>query len=272
MARSDMTHISMWVDFGHQRDEVPEVVVRRLGLREPAVGLRLHRVDQVGELDRVLDEEDRDVVADQVPVALLRVELDGEAAHVARQVEGALAAGDGREPHERRGALAGPLEEVGPGEVGQRLRSSRSSRARRSRGRARRARGCARGRSGRSSRGSGSPRAAAGPRSPTRKVFWSSETGTPCWVVSTGPPAATWCVSPPAPTSVSLSFRDLPAMTSPSRTGVLTPAYPSRPASIRTILVVSRRRCRRPRLGGRPSDGPAPAAALHRRPAPAAGP
>ena len=42
------------------------------GLRIAAIGLHLHRVDQVGELDRVLDEEDRDIVADQIPIALLR--------------------------------------------------------------------------------------------------------------------------------------------------------------------------------------------------------
>ena len=106
---------------GHQRHEVPEVVVRRLGLRELAVRLRLDRVDDVGELDRVLDEEDRDVVADDVPVAFLRVQLHGEAAHVAGEIERALAAGDRRETHERRRALTRPLEDVGPREVGQRL-------------------------------------------------------------------------------------------------------------------------------------------------------
>ena len=121
IARSDIVHITMCVDFGHQRDEVPEVVVRRLRLREAAVGLLLHGVDEVGELDRVLDEEDRDVVADEVPVALLRVELHGEAAHVAGQVERALVAGDGREPDEHRRPLARPLEQVGAGEVGERL-------------------------------------------------------------------------------------------------------------------------------------------------------
>ena len=110
IARSDITHITMCVDSGHQRDEVPEVVVRRLRLREPAVGLLLHRVDEVGELDRVLDEEHRDVVADEVPVALLRVELHREAAHVAGEVGRALVAGDGREPHEHRRPLAGALE------------------------------------------------------------------------------------------------------------------------------------------------------------------
>ena len=71
---------------GRQRDEVPEVVVRGLRLREAAVGLLLGGVDQVGELDRVLDEEHRDVVADEVPVAFLGVELDREAAHVAREI------------------------------------------------------------------------------------------------------------------------------------------------------------------------------------------
>ena len=39
-------------------------------------------MDEVGELDGILDEENRDVVADQVPVAFLGVKLDGKAAHV----------------------------------------------------------------------------------------------------------------------------------------------------------------------------------------------
>ena len=106
---------------GRQRDEVPEIVVRRLRLREAAVRLLLGGVDQVGELDRILDEEDRDVVADQVPVAFLGVELDREAAHVAREVRRALAAGDGREADEDLGLLALALEQVGAGDIGQQL-------------------------------------------------------------------------------------------------------------------------------------------------------
>ena len=97
---------------GRQADEVPEIVVRRLRLRELAVRLRLHGVDDVGKADRVLNEEHRDVVADDVPVAFLGVELDREAAHVARQVHRALAAGDGREAHEGRRFLAGALEQI----------------------------------------------------------------------------------------------------------------------------------------------------------------
>ena len=106
---------------GRERDEVPEVVVGGLRLREAPVRLRLGGVDQVGELDRVLDEEDGDVVADEVPVPLLGVELHGEAADVAGEVGRALAAGDGREADEDGRLLALALEEVGPGDVGERL-------------------------------------------------------------------------------------------------------------------------------------------------------
>ena len=71
---------------GVEGDEVPEGVVRGLRLRDLPVRVRLAGVDDVGELDGVLDEEDRDVVADQVPGALLRVELRREAAGVAHRV------------------------------------------------------------------------------------------------------------------------------------------------------------------------------------------
>jgi hypothetical protein len=101
--------------FGGEADEVPEIVVCRLSLRKGAVRFFLHCVDQVGKLDRVLDEENRDIVADDVPVALLRVELDGKAADVPGEVDRALASGDGRKSNECRRPLAGSLEQVGPG-------------------------------------------------------------------------------------------------------------------------------------------------------------
>ena len=97
----------MWVDSGISEMKSQKLSCADCGLREATVGLLLDGVDEVGELDRVLDEEHRDVVADEVPVALLGVELHGEAAHVAGEVERALVAGDGREAHEHRGPLAG---------------------------------------------------------------------------------------------------------------------------------------------------------------------
>jgi len=88
--------------------------MRALGLREGAIGFLFHRMHHVGKLDGVLDEEDRDVVADEVPVAFLRIELDGKAANVAREVEGALVAGDGGKADESRRLLAGALENIRP--------------------------------------------------------------------------------------------------------------------------------------------------------------
>jgi hypothetical protein len=94
----------------HQRGEVPEGVVRRRRLRHAVVRLGLDRMHQVGELHRVLDEEDRDVVAHQVPVAFVGVELDGKAAHIARRIGRAAFAGDGGEAGEHRRDLARLLE------------------------------------------------------------------------------------------------------------------------------------------------------------------
>jgi len=72
--------------FWDERGKVPEGVVggRRLGYL--IVRFRLESVDQVRKLDRILDEEHRDVVANEVEDALGRKELAGEAARVARSV------------------------------------------------------------------------------------------------------------------------------------------------------------------------------------------
>ena len=102
--------------FGVQRHEVPERVVRRLRLRDLAVGMGLARVDDVGELDAVLDEEHRDVVADQVEVALVGVELDRESAGVAHRVGRPARAQDRREPAEDLRLLALAAEEAGLGD------------------------------------------------------------------------------------------------------------------------------------------------------------
>ena len=73
-----------------ETDEVPEIIVRGLSLRDLIVRLRLHGVNDVWELDSILNEEYRDIVADEVPVALLSVELDGKPANVANSIlEGA---------------------------------------------------------------------------------------------------------------------------------------------------------------------------------------
>ncbi|MND79419.1 hypothetical protein D3C80_711610 [compost metagenome] len=91
---------------GHQADEVPERVMRAGRLRIAAVGLHLHGMDQVGEFDRVLDEEDGDVVAHQIPVALGRIEFDGKAPDVARRIHRTGSSGDRREAREDLGLFS----------------------------------------------------------------------------------------------------------------------------------------------------------------------
>ena len=85
-------------------DEIVEAP--RLLLVGDRVGLE--GVDHVRELDRIADEEDLQVVADQVPVAVDGLQLDGEAARVARRFRRFLAADHGREAHEHRASARRP--------------------------------------------------------------------------------------------------------------------------------------------------------------------
>jgi hypothetical protein len=72
--------------------------MRGLGLRELPVRLRLCGMDKVGKLDRILDEEDRNVVANEVEIAFLGVEFNGEPANIAREIARAFDAGNRRKP------------------------------------------------------------------------------------------------------------------------------------------------------------------------------
>ena len=71
-------------------------------------------MDEVGELVRIAHEKHRRVVADQIPVAFLGVELDGKAADVALGIGCTAFAGDGGEPGEQLGLLADLREDLGP--------------------------------------------------------------------------------------------------------------------------------------------------------------
>ena len=87
---------------GQQRPEVPVVV------RAAHAGSRitLDGVIEIGKTQRIAEEKHRRVVADDVPVALLSIELEREAADIALGIGGAALARDGREAGEHRGLLA----------------------------------------------------------------------------------------------------------------------------------------------------------------------
>ena len=149
VARGDAARAHQQHDHVHRLRALGDEVELPVGLLAEGDRVGLLGVDEVGELDRVADEEDAEVVADQIPVAVLGVELDREAARVARRLGGVPAAGDRGEAQGHVGALA-----PAPGRAWRactwrwarrpRSRRPRSSRRRSSRARARRARGCAR--------------------------------------------------------------------------------------------------------------------------------
>jgi hypothetical protein len=62
-----------------------------------SVRFRFASVNHVWKLHRVLDEKDRNVVSDNVPVALLSVELDGETPDITDSVCGTTATEHGGE-------------------------------------------------------------------------------------------------------------------------------------------------------------------------------
>ncbi len=84
----------------------------RLRLRKSPVRFLLGGVDQVGKLDGVLNEEDRNIIADEIPVAFLCIELHCKTAHVARKVSRALVARNRRETDEGWCLFPGALQEI----------------------------------------------------------------------------------------------------------------------------------------------------------------
>src|SRR5580765_895790 len=105
----------------HQRHEVPECVMRRRCLWHRVMWLGLDRVDQIRKFHRVLDEEDWNVVAHQVPIAFVSVELDRKSAYIPRGVSRTAFARDCRKTHEHRCALAGFGKNGGTRNGGERL-------------------------------------------------------------------------------------------------------------------------------------------------------
>ena len=87
---------------GQQGPEVPVVI----GAAHASTRIALDGVVEVGKAQRIAEKEHRRIVAYHVPVALLGVEFQGEAADVALGIGGAALAGDGREAGEHRCLLA----------------------------------------------------------------------------------------------------------------------------------------------------------------------
>lgn len=82
--------------------EIPEIIVRTLTLRHLIMRLRLNRMNNIRELDRVLNKENRNVIPDDIPVSLRGIHLNSEPAHIAHCIRTAPATLHSRESHEQR--------------------------------------------------------------------------------------------------------------------------------------------------------------------------
>lgn len=88
------------------------IILTCLRLGHLVVRLRLACVDDIRELDGILNEEDRNVVANNIPVALLSVELQGETTGVTNGVGTATATKYSRESLEDRGGTRRVCEDL----------------------------------------------------------------------------------------------------------------------------------------------------------------
>ena len=80
--------------------------MRRCRLRKAAVRLWLDSMDQIGEFHRILNEKDRNIVADQIPIAFFSIKFDGKTAHITRRIFRSFAARHGRKPNEHGALIA----------------------------------------------------------------------------------------------------------------------------------------------------------------------
>jgi hypothetical protein len=78
-------------------------------------------MDEVRKLDGILNKEDRNVVSDEIPIPLLRVELDSETSDVAGRVDRAGASGYRRDSREQGRLYAHLAQDLGACVFRQRL-------------------------------------------------------------------------------------------------------------------------------------------------------
>src|SRR5690606_11415086 len=97
--------------FGKRGPEVPVI----LGAAQVCAWIAFHCMIEVGEFQRITQEEDRGVVADKVPVAFLGIKFDREAANVAFGICGSSLTGDCGEPDKQVGGFSYLRENLGSG-------------------------------------------------------------------------------------------------------------------------------------------------------------
>jgi hypothetical protein len=91
--------------------EIPEIVVRTLCLGNFGGGFRFSSVDNVWEFNSILDEEDGNVVADEIPVTLAGVKLGSKPTNIANSISGSTKSEDGGESNKQWSLIASVVED-----------------------------------------------------------------------------------------------------------------------------------------------------------------
>jgi hypothetical protein len=91
--------------------EVPDHV----GVTEVSLRISLLGMKKIGELDRVLNEEHRGVIANHIVVAFFSVELNSESSRVSNTVSRSSFASHCRESQEERSSLSDGIQELSLG-------------------------------------------------------------------------------------------------------------------------------------------------------------
>ena len=119
MARSDIAHISMWVASGISEAQSQNVSCAVPACGKPRSASIFTAWIRSGNLIASWMKKTGILLPTRSQLPSCGVEFDREAAHVARRIDRAGAAGDGGEAGEDRRLLALALEQVGLGDVGQ---------------------------------------------------------------------------------------------------------------------------------------------------------
>ena len=82
--------------------EIPKIIMGSLSLWDFCIGLRLGSMNDIREFECILDKENGYIVADNVPVTLVSVELDCKSTHVTDSVCTTTAAEDSGEADKGR--------------------------------------------------------------------------------------------------------------------------------------------------------------------------
>ena len=76
----------IYCTFRLKPNEIPEIIVSALTLRNFILRLGFHSMDDIGEFNGILNEKHRNIVTDKVPDTFVGIELDRKPSDITNSV------------------------------------------------------------------------------------------------------------------------------------------------------------------------------------------